>query len=141
MTVPVSIAIDVVALCVLWFFNPARKRQAAVFRREEGSSYVEARRGELQDESESKDGGREIVYGGALYPYERRFAPSRTRLRSPANVLDSVRGVPCPVRDASDSKSGAADGPHVLGRSTVDGISAGERNRKLKGAKVAYLVG
>jgi len=47
-----------------------RKRQAAVFRREEGSSYVEARRGELQDESESKDGGREIVYGGALYHYE-----------------------------------------------------------------------
>ena len=70
MAVPVSIAIDVVAICVLWFFNPVRKRQAAVFRREGGSSYVEARREELQDESESKDGGREIVYGGALYPYE-----------------------------------------------------------------------
>ena len=69
MAVPVSIAIEVVALCVLWFFNPARKRRAAVFRREEGSSYVEARREELQDES-AKDGGREIVYGGALYPYE-----------------------------------------------------------------------
>lgn len=98
MTVPVSIAIDVVALCVLWFFNPARKRQAAVFRREEGSSYVEARRGELQDESESKDGGREIVYGGALYPYERRFAtPTSDGSLLPARGSAALRTfwIPC----------------------------------------------